>query len=75
MDRYTYFSSRSNHFDILSAIDSKIKKLLIQWKQRHAKVHQYGYFGPLHILASLNVEYDHSENRIWEQDQEKTPET
>ena len=30
MDRYNAFSSRSNHFDMLSAINSNIQKSIIQ---------------------------------------------
>ena len=56
MDRYTYFFSRSNNFDILSAIDSKIQSSPIKWKWRHVKGHQDKKFGLLEIWDSLNVE-------------------
>ena len=63
MNRYTSFSRRSNHFDMPSAIDSKIQNSPIQWKCRHVKGHQDEYFGPLDIWASLNVECDHAAKR------------
>ena len=55
MYRYSYFSSRSNHFDMLSAIKSKIQNSPIQCKWRHAKGQQDEHFAPLNIWASLNV--------------------
>ena len=57
---------------MLSETDSKIQNSPIQWKWRHAKSHQYKYFGPLDRWASLNVECNHSPKRRWYQEQENS---
>ena len=72
MDRHTSFSSRTNHFDMISAINSKIQNSPIQCKWRHVKGHQDEYFFPLDRWDFLNVECNHDANRRWSQDQENS---
>ena len=47
MYQETTFSCLSNHFGMLSAIDSKLKASPIQWKWIHIKVRQGNNIGPL----------------------------
>ena len=37
MDKYTYFSIKSENFDMLSAIDAKLEQYNIQWNWRYFK--------------------------------------
>ena len=69
----TKFSCLSNHFDILSIVDFKLKASPLQWSWCHVKGHQYDHIRPLNRWATLNVEYDRAEKYIWIRDQEIRP--
>ena len=70
MDKATSFSSKSNYFDMLSAIDSKIERNPIQWNCRHFKGQQDKQIVPRDRWVCLNVECDTVANQRWEKDQD-----
>ena len=65
MEKYTSFSTKPNHFDVLSAIDAKLKRSQIQWNWRHVKGNQDDQVGTLYRWASLNVKCDTASKKIW----------
>eukprot|EP00957_Ditylum_brightwellii_P167941 12783897-Ditylum_brightwellii.AAC.1 len=54
----TNYSCRSNHADIISAIDYLLCKSPLLWKWRWVEGHQDNFYGPLDRWATLNVEVD-----------------
>ena len=70
MDRETMFSSKSNNFDMLSAIKSKPEAYSIQYKWRHFKGNQDNDIRHLDIWATLNIVCDHASKNRWSTDHE-----
>lgn len=58
VDSCTHYSCRSNQFDLITAIDNKLKKSSLNWRWRHVKGHQDDNIGPLDRWATMNVEMD-----------------
>lgn len=59
------FNSLSNHFNLISAIDHRLEKSLLEWYWRHVKGHQDNHVGPLDRWASLNVECNTAAKERW----------
>ena len=70
IDKDTSFSCKSNHFDMLSAINAKLERSPIQCNWRHFKGHQDGEFGSLDRRSILNEECDTDAKQRWDQDQD-----
>ena len=47
IDKDTSFSSKSNHFNMLSVIDAKLEPSKIQWNWHHVKGHHNDQVGPI----------------------------
>lgn len=66
MDPNTYYSCRSNQFDLISAIDNKLLNSLLTWRWSHVKGHQDDRIRPLDRWATLNIEMDSfAKHRRW----------
>ena len=71
MDLENTFSYKTDHFYMLSYIDSKIEELLIHWKWIHVMGHKDNHIRHLDRWDTLNIECDHTENIRWTIEQEK----
>ena len=60
-----HISSKTPHFDLISAIRSMTKSSPLQWKYRHVAGHQDDFAGPLDRWAQLNVEMDALAKGYW----------
>ena len=57
MAKETSLGSKSNNFNIILAIGSKMTSIPIYWYWRHGKGRQYDHYIPLYRWASLSVKY------------------
>ena len=65
VDEETLFSCLSNHFNIISYNDHKLKVIPLHWSWWHVKGHQDNHQIPLDLWALLKVEYDYVTKIQW----------